>query len=217
MYRECPRLPSPLLLALSSTCILAVPFHTGFEPAPVAITCALLVTTAYTAWAIEATNREVASRAKRMEANIATRLNELAVETSFSRVYFESRLNQEIKRSTRYDTPLSVIYAELKLPIDASAEAAVILAGATLLRTEDTFAPIGASEYAFFLPQTGTGGARIVIDRLAGALSEYEPDFGLVQLLPGIDIDAEWLIDAARTNARRTAASRQWNESLAVH
>jgi len=64
--------------------------------------------------------------------------------------------------------------------------------------------------------ETRTDGANVVIERLTRALSEYEPDFGLVQLLPGVDIDAGGLIEAARANARRLAAFSQWNERLAM-
>lgn len=213
MHLECPRLPSPLVIVLSFACIAFIPLHAGTDPATLAISGGLLATTAYTAWAIGVANREITAMAERMEANITMRLDEFVDETNFSKAYFESRLNQEIRRSIRYGSPLSVIYAELSIPFRASADASVILAGARLLRTEDTFAPIGAGEYAFFLPQTAADGARVVVARLAGALSDYEPDFGLAQLVTGMTTDAEALIEAARADARRSSV---WNESVAV-
>jgi hypothetical protein len=150
-----------------------------------------------------------------LEGKIEQRLRELEANAStFSLDYFEARLEQEVGRARRYGLPLSVIFLEVGIAGIAEGPA-IVEAGARLLRTEDTFAPVGRGEYAFFLPQTNEVGARVVIARLAEALKEFQPLFGIATLSPNCT-DAKSLLASARGNAHRHLIARTWNESGAV-
>jgi hypothetical protein len=135
-------------------------------------------------------------------------------DSTLSLDYFEARLTQEVGRTRRYGLPLTVISLEIGVA-GIAAGPAIVQACATLLRAEDTFAPVGSGEYAFILPQTDVVGASVVVARLADALKQYQPLFGIAFLTPTCT-DAKSLIRAARENARRQLIASTWNESKAV-
>jgi diguanylate cyclase (GGDEF)-like protein len=93
---------------------------------------------------------------------------------------FNARLEAEVRRSVRYDHPLSLVLCDLdgfKALNDslghASGDAALERVGAVLqaaVRANDDVFRIGGDEFAVLLPEAGAEESRAVIARVAGAL-----------------------------------------------
>lgn len=158
----------------------------------------------------------------RIDIEIKRRLaNSDSAASSFSRHFFESRLEQEIKRSRRYGIALSLITVSLdSANHDAqAASTAVLSTTARLLRSEDIVGYLAPFQYAFCLPHTEADGANVVVRRLEDALAAYSPQLGVASLGPA-HVSFDQLIETALRDANRRASAaatvKTWDESIQV-
>ncbi len=122
-----------------------------------------------------------------------TRLYEAAITDGLTGLYIRRfvmhRLQKEVRRSRRYDTPLSIVMCDIdhfKRVNDTyghPAGDAVIIAVAKAIRTAlrqdvDVAGRYGGEEFLLLLPQTGSEGARKVAERLRAAIEETRVDVG---------------------------------------
>jgi PleD family two-component response regulator len=163
--------------------------------------------------------RQLEERKSRLEQRFQESLQQRrsASDNEFSVTYFMARLEQEVRRSRRYELPLSVLILQLAADAsEGSALAAVVTGSARLLRAEDTFAFLGVGEFAFFLPHTDPSGARIVARRLVTTLGRFAPSAGVASLDPKDGTSAKDLLAAARREVSRIETTKAWNEDSAV-
>lgn len=158
---------------------------------------------------------------------------------------FRARLDEEVKRARRYQTPLTCVMADmdqLKPVNDELGHAAgdqAIAAVADILRTElretDFAARYGGDEFVVLLPHTTAAEGLVFAERVCGRLREASLEvsrhrvrlaasFGVAQLRPGTDDDAaedlvrradEALYAAKRAGRGRAALEAAVEESAA--
>jgi len=102
----------------------------------------------------------------------------------FNRRYLETRLNEEIERSRRYDTILSVAMVDVDhfkrlndefghlLGDEVLRQVACLLS--QLLRKSDVVCRYGGEEFVVLLPQTSTEQALLVAEKLRRAIEEWK-------------------------------------------
>lgn len=98
--------------------------------------------------------------------------------------YLEQRLNEEIQRAKRHDSPLSVIYIDLdsfKLINDTFGHETgntvlqrISQTARSAARGEDFVGRLGGDEFLIVLPQTDTAGALIAAERIKKKLDSME-------------------------------------------
>ncbi len=102
----------------------------------------------------------------------------------FNRRYLETRLNEEIERSRRYDTILSVVMVDVDhfkrlndefghlLGDEVLRQVACLLS--QLLRKSDVVCRYGGEEFVVLLPQTSTEQTLLVAEKLRHAIEEWK-------------------------------------------
>lgn len=95
---------------------------------------------------------------------------------------FYALAQMEVDRCRRYQHPFSLAYLDVDNFKNINDQfghikgdevlCAIAQTAAKHLRETDTFARVGGDEFTILLPETGSGGARIVLEKLQGELSE---------------------------------------------
>ncbi len=143
---------------------------------------------------------------------------------------FRLRLDEELKRARRYQTPLAAVMIDLDnlKPINdqlghAAGNRAIVALAETVvaqLRETDFAARYGGDEFVILLPHTTAAEARALADRLRRAIRKVEVDgtkmplrasLGVAALAAGTEASADALIraaDAALYRAKRSGRDR---------
>ena len=123
---------------------------------------------------------------------------------SFSRVYFDLRLQEEIRRCRREGSSMSLIYIDAQDPSHEQTagqleKTIVEVANLASQHTQTISLPLhtGPSEYAFVLPHSERDAADDFASKLVRALGDYWCHFG-VAVYPDDGSNAEELFDYAR-------------------
>jgi GGDEF domain-containing protein len=175
----------------------------GWLPAATAVSCMCLYACAAIVVQRRAERCSEENRARLTKA-VEARLAEFDLTVSVAnRAFFESRLEQEIRRARRYSLSLAVVAIRLGgRRLDSEDEVrrltgTVIVAAARLLRTEDLAGHIDGNQYAVCLPHTGLRGAAVASGRLRDAFRDCLPAFGFSVLAPGEKTTAQALLSRA--------------------
>ncbi len=127
----------------------------------------------------------------------------------FSPRDFLARLEQECRRSLRYQLHLSVLYLKCERDPEASPNharerlrARIRNIAESTIRVEDLVGEVSAFEYAFYFPHTERLGVKIVAGRIAEALGDQAASAGIA-VMPYDGRDARELILNAEREARR--------------
>lgn len=131
--------------------------------------------------------KRLRAKQKSLELEMQHRIDEFAPsEVRLSRQYFESRLDQEIRRSQRHGLPLCVVTLQTPPERDKAVHTLqLVRLTARNLRAEDTAGRLGRHTYALCLPHTTPPGARVVIERIRREFGSERARFGLAYLEPG--------------------------------
>jgi GGDEF domain-containing protein len=134
----------------------------------------------------------------RLRAQLARRVDEFVPnEARLSRQYFETRLEQEIRRSRRHGLPLCVVTLDTPPRKGRTLLTSQLVELTTwVLRAEDVTGRLGRGRYAIYLPHTTPAGAGVVIERLQLELGD-DVEFGLAYLKGGRAATATQMIDLA--------------------
>ena len=121
--------------------------------------------------------------------------------------YFELRLKEETSRSKRFEQPFAIIVMKVSglggalSPRRSEFNNRLASIASSKLRSIDIPAVIGDGQYAVCLPATGHEGAKIVGERLAEFLADYEPLIGFAAY-PTEGQTGEELLRAAEERTR---------------
>ena len=168
---------------------------------PVAAVIAVASALFYCGYAVRLvrlTERRFETRETRLKSQLARRVDEFAPnEARLSRQYFETRLEQEVRRSRRHRLPLCVVTLDTPLGRERLVLTSQLIELTTwVLRAEDVAGRLGRGRYAIYLPHTTPAGAAVVIERLQRELGDAV-EFGLAYLKGGRAAEPAQMIDLA--------------------